>query len=30
MRVKNKRVGELAGSLHRKGRKPLPIELLSR
>jgi antitoxin PrlF len=30
MRVKNKRIGELAGLLHKKGRKPLPIELLSR
>ncbi len=30
MRVKNKRVSELAGLLHKKGRKPLPIELLSR
>jgi antitoxin PrlF len=30
MRVKNKRMAELAGLLHKKGRKPLPIELLSR
>ena len=30
MRVKNKRVSELAGMLHRKGRKPVPIERLSR
>lgn len=30
MRVKNKRVADLAGLLHKKGRKPVPIELLSR
>jgi antitoxin PrlF len=30
MRVKNKRVAGLAGLLHKKGRKPLAIELLSR
>ena len=30
MRVKNKRVSELAGLLHKKGRKPVSIELLSR
>jgi hypothetical protein len=30
MRVKNKRVSELAGLLYKKGRKPLPIGLLSR
>lgn len=30
MRVKNKRVAELAGFLHKKGRKAMPIELLSR
>jgi AbrB family looped-hinge helix DNA binding protein len=30
MRVKNKRVAELAGLLHKKGRKAVPIELLSR
>ena len=30
MRVKNKRVSELAGLLHKKGRKPIPIERLSR
>lgn len=30
MRVKNKRVAELAGLLHRKGRKAVPIERLSR
>jgi antitoxin PrlF len=30
MRVKNKRVADLAGILHKKGRKTLPIELLSR
>lgn len=30
MRVKNKRVMELAGTLRKKGRKPVPIEQLSR
>jgi antitoxin PrlF len=30
MRVKNKRVSDLAGILHKKGRRALPIELLSR
>jgi antitoxin PrlF len=30
MRVKNKRMAELAGLLHKKGRKALSIELLSR
>lgn len=30
MRVKNKHVSDLAGLLHKKGRKALPIELLSR
>lgn len=30
MRVKNKRVADLGGLLHKKGRKPVPIELLSR
>jgi antitoxin PrlF len=30
MRVKNKSVSELAGRLHKKGRKAVPIELLSR
>lgn len=30
MRVKNKHVSELAGLLHKKGRKRVPIELLSR
>jgi antitoxin PrlF len=30
MRVKNKNVSDLAGRLYRKGRKPVPIELLSR
>jgi antitoxin PrlF len=30
MRVKNKRVYELAGLLHKKGRKAVPVELLSR
>ncbi len=30
MRVKNRRVAELAGLLHKKGRKAVPIERLSR
>jgi antitoxin PrlF len=30
MRVKNKHVSELAGLLYKKGRKPVPIEMLSR
>jgi antitoxin PrlF len=30
LRVKNKSVMNLAGSLRKKGRKPLPIEQLSR
>jgi antitoxin PrlF len=30
MRLKNKSVVELAGSLHKKGRKPVPVEQLSR
>jgi antitoxin PrlF len=30
MRVKNKHVSDLAGFLHRKGRKAVPIEQLSR
>jgi hypothetical protein len=30
MRVKNKHVSELAGLLHKKGRKPVPVEMLSR
>jgi len=30
MRVKNKRISEVAGLLHKKGRKPVPIGLLSR
>lgn len=30
MRVKNKHVSDLAGLLHKKGRKAVPIELLSR
>jgi antitoxin PrlF len=30
MRVKNKRVSELAGLLYKKGRKPVHIALLSR
>ena len=29
MRVKTKSVNELAGMLHKKGRKPVPVELLS-
>jgi AbrB family looped-hinge helix DNA binding protein len=29
MRVKNKSISDLAGSLHRKGRKPVPVEQLS-
>jgi len=29
MRVKNKSVCELAGMLHKKGRKPVPVEQLS-
>jgi AbrB family looped-hinge helix DNA binding protein len=30
MRVKTRSVTELAGVLHKKGRKPLPVERLSR
>jgi hypothetical protein len=30
MRVKNKRAADLAGFLHKKGRKAVSIELLSR
>ena len=30
MRVKNKSVKDLAGSLRKKGRKPVPIDQLSR
>jgi antitoxin PrlF len=30
MRVKNKRVADVAGRLHKKGRKALPVEQLSR
>jgi AbrB family looped-hinge helix DNA binding protein len=30
MRVKNKSILGLAGALRRKGRRPLPVELLSR
>ncbi len=30
MRVKNRRISDLAGLLYKKGRKPVPIELLSR
>lgn len=30
MRVKSKSITELAGALHKKGRKPLPVEQLSR
>jgi AbrB family looped-hinge helix DNA binding protein len=30
MRVKNKRVMDLAGSLHKKGRKAVPVDQLSR
>jgi AbrB family looped-hinge helix DNA binding protein len=30
MRVKRKRISDLAGLLHKKGRKAVPIELLSR
>ena len=30
MRVKSRSVTELAGTLHKKGRKPLPVEQLSR
>lgn len=30
MRVKNKHAFDLAGLLHKKGRKPVPVDLLSR
>ncbi len=30
MRVKSRSVTELAGFLHKKGRKPVPVEQLSR
>lgn len=30
MRVKNKHVSDLAGLLYRKGRKSVPVEMLSR
>jgi len=30
MRVKNKNISALAGALHKKGRKPVPVEQLSR
>ena len=30
MRVKSKSLTELAGMLHKKGRKPVPLEQLSR
>ncbi|MHB1592152.1 MAG: AbrB/MazE/SpoVT family DNA-binding domain-containing protein [Sulfuricella sp.] len=30
MRVKSGSLSELAGKLHKKGRKPVPVELLSR
>jgi AbrB family looped-hinge helix DNA binding protein len=30
MRLKSKSITELAGSLHKKGRKPVPVEQLSR
>ncbi len=30
LRVKNKHVADLAGLLYKKGRKPVPIEKLSR
>jgi antitoxin PrlF len=30
MRVKNKKLSELAGVLHKKGRKPVPVAQLSR
>lgn len=30
MRVKSKSIAELAGMLHKKGRKPVPVEQLSR
>lgn len=30
MRVKSKKLSELAGSLHKKGRKTVPVDQLSR
>jgi antitoxin PrlF len=30
LRVKNKRLSDLGGILHKKGRKAVPVELLSR
>lgn len=30
MRVKSKSITDLAGMLHKKGRKPIPVEQLSR
>jgi antitoxin PrlF len=30
MRVKNKRVSDLAGLLYKEGRNPVPVELLTR
>jgi len=30
MRVKNKSIFDLAGALYKKGRKPVPVEQLSR
>jgi antitoxin PrlF len=30
LRVKNKRVSDLGGILHKKGRKAVPVEMLSR
>lgn len=30
MRVKSKSIAKLAGKLHKKGRKPVPVEQLSR
>ena len=30
MRLKNRKLSDLAGPLHQEGRKPVPVELLSR
>ena len=30
LRIKNKSITQLAGMLHKKGRKPVPVEQLSR
>ena len=30
MRVKNKRLSGIAGLLHKKGKKPVPVDMLSR